>query len=75
MANRDVNDSMAVTTEYLDFPGGVKHPFIARSDKARRMIAMRNRSVLTEGWIHGSTDEINAAIDSDEGFSSLKWVH
>ncbi|GHV87196.1 hypothetical protein AGMMS50255_4920 [Spirochaetia bacterium] len=50
------------TLEYLDCPGGVKMPFVARTDFAREMIALRNKAVLTHGWIHGSEDEILAAI-------------
>jgi hypothetical protein len=68
-----------VTTEYLDFPGGKKVPFIAQSDWARELVVLRNKAVLAHGWLSATQDEINEAIETGgpngDGIYGLKWVH
>jgi hypothetical protein len=68
-----------VTTEYLEYPGGVRRPFVAESDFAREMIALVNKACLTDGWLSATQDEINDAIETGgpngEGIYGLKWVH
>jgi hypothetical protein len=74
-----VNTKERVTTEYIECPGGVREPFIARTDLARRMIALSNKAVLAHGWLDATTDEINEALDTGgpdgKGIYGLKWVH
>jgi hypothetical protein len=74
-----VNTKERVTTEYLECPGGVRRPFVARSDYARESIALLNKACLAHGWLDATQDEINDALTTGgpngDSVWGLKWIH